>query len=156
MPLIPGQPPRPVSVGRASVSDLAQYMIQFHRTHGRPVIPLPSAGYGTHLALKSMSFGRASVSDLAQFAVNFGPPNDRLLIPIPSEGHQKFINASKGMGEKRHGLSKPVILFVLLVAQKKLGICPSLDLCKLTSMRLRKILKTHLDKILTKPFLVAE
>ena len=113
MPLIPGQPPRPVSVGRASVSDLAQYMIQFHRTHGRPVIPLPS------------------------------------------ENHQKFTNASKGMGEKRHGLAKPVILFVLLVAQKKLGICPTLNLSKLTSARLRKILKTHLDKILTEPFLVA-
>ena len=108
----------------------------------------------THVEPLPPRLSRASMLSYVKYVIELNQAPDRVLIPIPASGHAKFINAAKGKGQGKGGMQKEVVLFILLVAQEKFGFCPTIDLTKISSSRLRNILKKNLDKILTRPFLV--
>ena len=67
--------------------------------------------------------------------------------PFGERARDRLWHAARGRSEKQQGMNKPILLFVLLIAQAKLGFNPNADLSKHSSKRLRKILRANYERI---------
>ena len=109
----------------------------------------------TNLSSMPMHARFSSTASFAQHTIRHNNAPSRILMPMDDRTKVRLWNVATNKGEKRHGINKDVLLWILLVAQDKFQFSKTVDLTKLTSKSLRRVLKKNYDTIVSRPFLVA-